>query len=76
MKFVIQRVLESSVTVDGETIGSIGKGFMVLIGVGKEDTKETADKMVKKLAGNYYSTEKTSLDGANVTVPLCPQTGL
>lgn len=47
MKFVIQRVLESSVTVDGETIGSIGKGFMVLIGVGKEDTKETADKMVK-----------------------------
>ena len=51
MKFVIQRVLESSVTVDGETIGSIGKGFMVLIGVGKEDTKETADKMVKKLMG-------------------------
>lgn len=51
MKFVIQRVLESSVTVDGETIGSIGKGFMVLIGVGKEDTKETADKMVKKLIG-------------------------
>ena len=51
MKFVIQRVLESSVTVDGETIGSIGKGFMVLIGVGKEDTKETADKMVKKLTG-------------------------
>lgn len=33
MNFVIQRVLNSSVKVDGETIGSIGKGFMVLIGV-------------------------------------------
>ena len=51
MKFVIQRVLESSVKVDGETIGQIGKGFMVLIGVGQDDTKEIADKMVKKMVG-------------------------
>lgn len=39
-------------------------------------TPNTLTKMEKKLAGNYYSTEKTSLDGANVTVPLCPRTGL
>lgn len=51
MKFVIQRVLESSVKVDGDVIGQIGKGFMVLIGVGQEDTKEVADKMVKKMIG-------------------------
>ena len=51
MKFVIQRVLESLVKVDGNTIGQIGKGFMVLIGVGQEDTKEVADKMVKKMIG-------------------------
>ena len=51
MKFVIQRVLESSVKVDGNTIGQIGKGFMVLIGVGQEDTIEVADKMVKKMIG-------------------------
>ena len=51
MKFVIQRVLESSVKVDGETIGQIGKGFMVLIGVSDEDTTEIADKMTKKLLG-------------------------
>ena len=51
MKFVIQRVLESAVKVDGETIGEIGKGLVVLIGVGREDTKEIADKMVKKLVG-------------------------
>ena len=51
MKFVIQRVLESSVKVDGETLGSIGKGLMVLIGAGQNDTQEVADKMVKKLIG-------------------------
>ena len=49
MKFVIQRVTEAAVAVNGETVGSIGKGFLVLIGVSGTDTKETADKMVKKL---------------------------
>ena len=51
MKFVIQRVTKASVTVEGTCIGSIGKGFLVLIGVGAEDTKEVADKYVKKLLG-------------------------
>ena len=51
MKFVIQRVTEASVSVEGEVIGKIGKGFLVLIGVGQEDTKEIADKLVKKLVG-------------------------
>ena len=49
MKFVIQRVLNSSVKVDGEVLGSIGKGFMVLIGVADTDTKEIADKLVDKM---------------------------
>ena len=51
MRFVIQRLSESTVKVDGEVIGQIGKGFMVLIGVSDSDTKETADKMVKKMLG-------------------------
>ncbi|WP_028234825.1 D-aminoacyl-tRNA deacylase [Pseudobutyrivibrio sp. MD2005] len=51
MKFVIQRVNEASVAVDGNVIGKIGKGFLVLIGVCDSDTKEIADKMVKKLLG-------------------------
>ncbi|SDI29435.1 D-tyrosyl-tRNA(Tyr) deacylase [Pseudobutyrivibrio sp. 49] len=51
MKFVIQRVNEASVAVDGNTIGAIKKGFLVLIGVSDSDTKEIADKMVKKLLG-------------------------
>ena len=51
MRFVIQRVNEASVNVDGKTVGKIEKGFLVLIGVSKEDTKEIADKMIKKLVG-------------------------
>ena len=51
MKFVIQRVSEASVTVDNEIIGSIGKGFLVLIGVCDTDTKEIADKMIRKMLG-------------------------
>ena len=65
MRFVVQRVTHASVTVDGNVIGKIGQGFMVLIGVSAEDTKETADKMVKKLLGlRIFEDEngKTNLD--------------
>lgn len=51
MKFVIQRVTEASVTVEEEVIGSIGKGFLVLIGAGKNDTKEQADYLIRKMIG-------------------------
>ena len=51
MKFVIQRVNSASVTVDNNEIGKIGKGFLVFIGVSDDDTKEIADKMIKKLVG-------------------------
>jgi len=69
MKFVIQRVLEASVAVDEEVIGQIDKGYMVLIGVGQNDTKETADKMVKKMVGlRIFEDEngKTNLSLADV----------
>ncbi len=51
MKFVIQRVTECSVTVDGQVIGAIRKGFLVLIGAGREDTRENADALIKKMIG-------------------------
>ncbi len=51
MKFLIQRVTEASVTVDQKIVGAIGKGFLVLIGVGKDDTTAEADKLVKKMTG-------------------------
>lgn len=51
MRFVIQRVTKGEVRIEGKTIGKIGKGFVVLIGVSGSDTKETADKMIKKMLG-------------------------
>ncbi len=49
MKIVIQRVKNAKVDVDGKTVGKIEKGFLVLLGVTHNDTKEQADYLVKKL---------------------------
>ena len=49
MRAVVQRVLSAGVTVEGETIGRIGKGFMILLGVSGEDTEETAGRMADKI---------------------------
>lgn len=51
MRVVVQRVINSHVEVDGKTIGSIGKGFMLLIGVEVNDTTEDADYIVNKVSG-------------------------
>lgn len=51
MRFVIQRVTHASVTIEGKVHGEIGKGFLVLIGVGQQDDQQIADKMIKKLIG-------------------------
>ena len=64
MKFVIQCTTQASVTIDQKLYSEIGKGFLVLIGICDEDTKETADKMVRKLIGmRIFSDEngKTNL---------------
>ena len=69
MKFVIQRVLEASVKVEDMIIGQIDKGFLVFIGVGQDDTKEIADKMMKKMIGlRIFEDEngKTNLSLADV----------
>lgn len=65
MKFVIQRVKHASVTVEGQVLGKINKGFMVLIGVCESDNEVIADKMVKKLIGLRIFQDdngKTNLD--------------
>lgn len=51
MRFVIQVVSGAQVNVEGKTVGKIGKGFLVLAGVSGSDTKETADRMVRKMLG-------------------------
>ena len=69
MRFVIQVVSEASVSVDGVTKGSIGKGFLVLVGVGQNDDERIADKMVSKMLGlRIFPDEngKTNLSLADV----------
>ena len=49
MKFVIQRVTQASVKVDGEITGQIENGFLVLIGACEDDDESIADKLIKKM---------------------------
>lgn len=49
MRLVIQRVTSASVTIGGESVGAIGKGYLVLLGVGKGDTEQTADFYIEKM---------------------------
>ncbi len=69
MRLVVQRVNHASVAVEGEIVGSIKKGFLVLVGVGKNDTREIADKYLKKLLGLRIfedSQGKTNLSLADI----------
>ncbi|MBR6313973.1 MAG: D-tyrosyl-tRNA(Tyr) deacylase [Clostridia bacterium] len=50
MKAVIQRVASAAVTVDGTTVGAIDKGYLILLGVMRGDTKAQADLLAKKTA--------------------------
>lgn len=50
MKTVIQRVSRASVTIDGKVKSTIGKGYMILLGVAEGDTSEDVDWLVKKIA--------------------------
>ena len=69
MKFVIQRVKHASVSVDGEAVGKIGRGYLVLIGVCDADDEAVADKMVDKMIKlriNQDAAGKTNLALADV----------
>ena len=51
MKFVIQRVNHAKVEIEGKISGEIQKGFLVFIGVGKNDTREIAEPLSEKMLG-------------------------
>jgi D-tyrosyl-tRNA(Tyr) deacylase len=51
MRAVIQRVSQASVTVDGQVVGQIGRGFLVLLGVTHDDGRAEADWLARKIAG-------------------------
>lgn len=69
MRFVVQRVTSASVTAEKKTVGKIGNGYLVLIGIEDSDTEEIADKLIKKLIGlRIFEDEngKTNLSLADV----------
>ena len=63
MKLVVQRVKKAEVKVDGNIIGKIDKGFLVLIGIKVGDTKEQVDYLVKKLCNlRVFSDENDKMN--------------
>lgn len=69
MRAVIQRVSRASVSIEGEVVGKIGSGYLILLGVGHEDTRAEADKLWAKtfaLRMNDDEDGKTNLSLADV----------
>ena len=60
MKAVIQRVKSASVTIDDTIVGSISQGFMILLGIHEEDTKEDVDYLVRKTVSYTHLTLPTT----------------
>ena len=50
MRAVVQRVTRASVTIEGEIVGEIGNGLVVLLGIARDDTREDADYLIPKIA--------------------------
>ncbi|HVM60502.1 MAG TPA: D-aminoacyl-tRNA deacylase [Verrucomicrobiae bacterium] len=67
MKAVVQRVSRGSVRVDGQTVGEIGRGLLVLLGIGKDDTAADADWMIKKVLGLRIFPDDTKNMNRSVT---------
>ena len=63
MRIVLQRVTSASVKVDGEVVGSIGIGFLLLFGVGHEDTEEECRRLADKISGlRIFSDENDKIN--------------
>ena len=79
MKIVLQRVKEASVTIEGNKVGEIGQGYLLLLGVSNDDTREIADKMIEKISRLriFEDSEGNSLgatysSGFDLPDKLCP----
>lgn len=63
MKAVVQRVTEARVAVEGETVGAIGKGLLILVGIGPQDDEEVISWMARKCAGlRIFSDEEGKMN--------------
>ena len=75
MKIVLQRCSRAEVRIDGETVGRIGTGFVILVGITHSDTREDADFLAKKVAGMRVFEDaegKMNLSLAEDTNPISP----
>lgn len=66
MKVVIQRVTQASVTIDGKLKSEIGKGFLVLVGIGADDTEEDAAWLAKKIVALRVFDDENGVMNLNV----------
>lgn len=78
MRIVLQRVTSASVKVDGEVVGNIGTGFLLLFGVGHEDTEEDCRRLADKISGlRIFSDENDKinldLDAVGGSLLVVPQ---
>ena len=58
MRAVVTRVNEASVTIDGEVVGRIGRGFLILLGIAQDDTPATCRKLAEKVLGLRIFTDE------------------
>lgn len=66
MRIVIQRVKEASVTINGTVKSSIGKGYLILLGVGDQDSEEDAEWLVKKVIGLRVFDDENGIMNKNI----------
>ena len=66
MRAVVQRVTQASVAIDGETVGQIGQGYLILLGVGAEDTQDEAERLWQKICKLRIFPDGTHHTGASL----------
>lgn len=66
MRIVIQRVSKASVTIDGKVVGSIAKGFLILLGICEEDTQDDVEWLVKKVVGLRVFDDENGIMNVNI----------
>ena len=67
MKIVLQRVSRASVTVDDTKVGEIGKGYVLLLGIGEGDTKEQADQLLAKISKLRIFADENGKTNVNIS---------
>mgnify|MGYP000444208376 CR=1 FL=1 len=73
MKAILQRVTDAKVEVDSKTVGEIGTGFLILLGVENGDTEKEADALAAKIAGLRIFTDEN--DKMNLALAECKRFG-